>query len=232
MLRLEPKLTGMNVFGSDSDKNVYYPFSNLFPTPIHLLCDLHMKDNIQNKLQDLQFRNCKKDEILADIFGKKLGDYIKKGLVDFESVEEFDGYYQELKRKWIAFEGEKLISYLENGKTKMIKDCMRGELKSISGLGYPPKPHTQNENESPNNMVKRNLKKLSKISVVGELKWRVEEQEVQIQLSLINQGERKVAPEYKEYQITEEKFYQMNKEKRLKFITRFNNTEVKTPEYD
>ena len=81
-------------------------------------------------------------------------------------------------------------------------------------------------------MVKRNLKKLSKISVVGELKWRVEEQEVQIQLSLINQGERKVAPEYKEYQITEEKFYQMNKEKRLKFITRFNNTEVKTPEYD
>ena len=56
-------------------------------------------------------------------------------------------------------------------------------------------------------MVKRNLKKLSKISdVVGELKWCVEEQEVQIQLSLINQGERKVAPEYKEYQITEEKF--------------------------
>ena len=146
---------------------------------------------------------------MADIFGKKLGDYIKKGLVDFESVEEFDGYYQELKRKWIAFEGkrEKLISYLENGKTKMIQYCMRGELKSISGLGYLPKPHTQNENESPNNMVKRNLKKLSKISdVVGELKWCVEEQEAQIQLSLINQGERKVAPEYKEYQITEEKF--------------------------
>ena len=129
---------------------------------------------------------------MADIFGKKLGDYIKKGLVDSESVEEFDGCYQKLKRKWIAFEGkgEKLISYLENGKTKMIKDCMRGELRSISGLGFPPKPYTQNANESANNMVKRNLRKLSKLSdVVRELKRRAEEQEVQIQLSLINQGE-------------------------------------------
>ena len=45
----------------------------------------------------------------------------------------------------------------------MIKDCMRGELSSISGLRFPPKPYTQNANESANNMVKRNLKKLSKM---------------------------------------------------------------------
>ena len=48
-------------------------------------------------------------------------------------------------------------------------------------------------------MVKRNLKKLSQISdVVRVLKRRVEEQVVLIQLSLMNQGEWKVAPEYKE----------------------------------
>ena len=66
----------------------------------------------------------------------------------------------------------------------MIKDCMRGELRSISGLGFPPKPYTQNVNESVNNMVKRNLEKLSKTSDVDrELKRRVEEQEVSINLS-------------------------------------------------
>ena len=58
----------------------------------------------------------------------------------------------------------------------------------------------------------------------------MEEQELQIQLSLINQGEWKIASEYKEYQTSEDKFYQMNKDQRLKFIT--NNTEVKKPEYD
>ena len=99
MLRLEPKLTGVRVFGSDSEKNVYKPFSNLFLTAIYLLYGLHMKDNIQNKLQDLQFRNCEKDEILADIFGKELGDYIKKEMVDFESAEEFDSCYQKLNLK-------------------------------------------------------------------------------------------------------------------------------------
>ena len=35
--------------------------------------------------------------------------------------------------------------------------------------------------------------------VVRELKKREEEQEVETQLSLINQGERKISSEYKEY---------------------------------
>ena len=71
-----------------------------------------------------------------------MGDYIKKEQVHSESVDEFDDCYQELKRKWIVFEskGEKSISYHENGKTRMIKDCIRGELMNISGLGFPPKP--------------------------------------------------------------------------------------------
>ena len=79
MLQLQPKLASMRVFGSDLEKYVFKPFSNLFPTAIHLLCDLNIKDNIQNKLQDLQFQN-------SDI---------KKGLVDSGNVEEFDGCYEE-----------------------------------------------------------------------------------------------------------------------------------------
>ena len=34
------------------------------------------QDNIQNKLQDLLFQNSEKDEILPNIFGRKLDDYI------------------------------------------------------------------------------------------------------------------------------------------------------------
>ena len=55
---------------------------------------------------------------------------------------------------------------------------------------------------------------------------------MQIQLSPINWGEWKIAPEYKKYQITEDKFYQMNRKQRLKSITRFNNIQVKAPKYD
>ena len=69
-----------------------------------------------------------------------MGYYIKKGPVNSESVDEFDGCYQELKRKWIAFEskGGKSISYHETWKIRMIKDCIRGDLRNISGLGFHP----------------------------------------------------------------------------------------------
>ena len=40
---------------------------------------------------------------------------------------------------------------------------MWSHLKIVSGLGFPPKPCTQNANEGANNIIKRNLKKLSMI---------------------------------------------------------------------
>ena len=95
-LRLAPALKDLKVFGSDSETNLYEPFIDLFRSATHLLCDLHIKDNVQSKLRDLNFNITKKDEVMCDIFGKRLADYVKKGLVD-ESVEEFDNMVVEMK---------------------------------------------------------------------------------------------------------------------------------------
>ena len=35
--------------------NVYKPFADLFASATHILCDLHMKDNVKSKLSDLNF---------------------------------------------------------------------------------------------------------------------------------------------------------------------------------
>ena len=51
MIRLQPSLTNIKVCGSDSEKNVYQQFRDLFPSSIHLLCDLHMKD-VKEKLSN------------------------------------------------------------------------------------------------------------------------------------------------------------------------------------
>ena len=232
ILRLVPALKDLKVFGSDSETNVYQPFVDLFPPATHLLCDLHMKNNIQSRLSDLKFNITEKDEVMCDVFGKRLGDYVKKDLVDSEPVEKFDNIVVEIKNKWMKFEGrgEMLFKYMESGKLKMIKECMRSDLRSVSGLEFPPKPYTQNANESANNMIKRNLKKLNRISdVEKEMRKRIQEQDIQIELSLIGQGEWKVSPGYKEFKITEDKFYQMTTEKRLKFKERFNTVEIRRP---
>ena len=81
--------------------------------------------------------------------------------------------------------GESLIKYMESEKLKMIKECMQSDLGGFSGLGFPPKSYTQNANKSANNMINRDLKKLNRISDVKEVRKRIEEQDVQIELPLI-----------------------------------------------
>ena len=41
-----------------------------------------MKDNVQSKLSDLNFNITEKDKVMCNVFSKRLGDYVKKGLVD------------------------------------------------------------------------------------------------------------------------------------------------------
>lgn len=64
--------------------------------------------------------------------------------------------------------GEMLSKYMERGKLKIITECMPSDLKSVSGLRFLPKPYTQKANESTINMIKRNLKKLNRISNIVE----------------------------------------------------------------
>ena len=74
---LAPALKDVKVFGSYSKTNVYKLFVDLFPSATHLLCDLHMKDNVQSKLSYLNFNITTKDEVMCDVFCKRLGDYVK-----------------------------------------------------------------------------------------------------------------------------------------------------------
>ena len=92
----------MKVFDSYSKTNVYKLFVDLFPSATHLLCDLHMKDNVQSKLSYLNFNITTKDEVMCDS----------------ESIEEFDHMVVEIKKKkkngWS-------LKYMETAKLEMIK---------------------------------------------------------------------------------------------------------------
>ena len=74
MIRLQPSLTNIKVSGSDSETNVYQPFRNLFPSSIHLLCNLHMKDNVKEKLRKSNFCQEEISIVMRDIFGRKMGE--------------------------------------------------------------------------------------------------------------------------------------------------------------
>ena len=47
---------------------------------------------------DTSFNIAEKGEFMRDVFGTRLGDYVKKDLVDSESLEEFDNMVVEIKK--------------------------------------------------------------------------------------------------------------------------------------
>ena len=85
---------------------------------------------------DTSFNIAEKGEFMRDVFGARLGDYVKKDLVDSESLEEFDNMVVEIKKMDEVWrERRKLVWIYRKWKTQN-KECMRSDLRSISGLGF------------------------------------------------------------------------------------------------
>jgi hypothetical protein len=63
----------ISVFGTDGDEQLYGSFQVALPRAQHLLCDIHMKDNIEDKLSILKISDQIKIKIINMIFGDRIG---------------------------------------------------------------------------------------------------------------------------------------------------------------
>lgn len=52
VVQLNPKLKNILCYGTNEEKNLYKAFGTVFPFAIHLLCDIHMEDNIMHAKAD------------------------------------------------------------------------------------------------------------------------------------------------------------------------------------
>ena len=73
----------------DEEKNLYTAFGNVFPFAVHLLCDIHMEDNIMRKLADLGIQKSLAHEFKKEIFGRNTGVVREPGLVDCLTEQDF-----------------------------------------------------------------------------------------------------------------------------------------------
>ena len=210
MIRFRPDLSKIKVYGTDGEVNVSDPWKCCIPEGYHLLCDLHMKGNIESKLLELKVdRQCTK-EYLKDIFGRDIGDQREPGIVDSWGPEEVDTKLTSLKDIWIKRhpKGEAFYRYFEVHKKELIKACMTSEVRSIAGLGYPPKPYRQNANESMNNVLKaaNDRKKHSLHQVIQNIHAVVRQQEQEVCMALCGKGEYEITPEYQQFKVEERRF--------------------------
>ena len=142
MIKANKKLKNILVFGTDSEKNLHASISSVLTSSMHLLCDLHMKDNIKSKLVELGIANEKRYVIFDDIFGKTVRNVKEEGFCDCMNFDDFEVCYNGLKTKWINMgpAEEKFVNYSSKHEIDHIRNCMSAELRSMIGLGFPPKP--------------------------------------------------------------------------------------------
>ena len=78
-------MSKLKCFGTDGEEAFFTAFKQASPEAIHLLCSLHCRRNIKDKLQDLHVGGYAQEIVIADIFGKQIGTQQIEGLVENEN---------------------------------------------------------------------------------------------------------------------------------------------------
>ena len=225
MVKYRPNLNRILVYGSDGEKNICDAFDACFPLSTHLLCDIHMKDNIIQKLSDLGIRGGVSKTFTRDIFGNQVGDVKYKGLVDCSSPAEFDEKLTEIRNEWEQRhkEGGQFYEYFLTYKSDYIKNSMTADIREMAGLGFPPRMYNQNANECANSVIKRDLdvRKISIKEATLHLQQLIQRQYEEVKLAMIGRGEWEVRNEYKDMFVPEVKYYRMTPLQKNKAEERF-----------
>ena len=113
IIRFCPGTKNLKAFGSDGEKNVFETFQACFMNANHLLCSIHMKDNVIKKCASLGIDST---VYIEQIFGKKVGSEKFKGLMDCQD-DEFDSCYEQLKEQWMNQNGgPQFVAYFDSFK--------------------------------------------------------------------------------------------------------------------
>ena len=221
MVRLKPSLASIRAFGTDGETEVYETMKACFPKAKHLLCWIHVRDNIEKKLSSLKVNE--KRQYIEDIFGKKLGEVKIKGLLDVTNEVDFESEWNKLEEVWKqrGQKGCEFLKYMIDNKKEKMKCCMIGNVREECGLGSPPEEYNQNANEAINSVLKKSKGKgkLSVKETVAMIQQEVKCQEEKIKMALLGRGEWKVSEEFKRFEITEEAYYKLDEMKRNRYVT-------------
>ena len=230
MVKYCPKLKELQAIGTDCEKALINAVVSVFQMALHLLCDLHMKDNIDEKMREYQLDPSLCVEIRQKIFGKKIGHSKVPGMVDCRDETEIDQKINEA----LSFLYERQVA---NGfityflaKCELIRRTMAADVRARAGLGNPPELYRQQANESINRVVKRDLLgKLSLSQCAEHLQNLVQAQQEEVLSAMMNaSSEYVLKPEYAAAGCKQIEFYQMNDIQRSKFIKQFNNVKPKS----
>lgn len=176
--------------GTDGEVNLANAFKELCPSTIHLLCHIHFKNNIKEKLKNIGASESSSKQVIQDIFGEQIGNKFEEGLIDADSEEEFHVQLMSLKVVWeqlLEQKGLEFYEWFQKQKSNLVINSMLKDVRRNAGLGDPPSTFTTNRVESINSILKleTNKKKKDVYSFIKIVQETVERQQRNIEWAMI-----------------------------------------------
>jgi len=136
MVKLHAPTQNVLVYGTDREKALSESFGRPLPLALHLMCDIHMKDNIDSKLTELGIRAPAAEEYRADMFGKNVDSSrrLGPGLIDASNPAEFDTKMESLSEEWKKRQpqGGRFLTYFNKYKAEERKKTMTAEVRPLA----------------------------------------------------------------------------------------------------
>jgi hypothetical protein len=221
-------ITELKAFGTDGDKNMYDAFSSVFNNSMHLLCELHMKDNITKKMGDCNIDKKSQNSIMDKLFGVQMDNDRIDGLVQAKSDEEFNTALDE----FIEFlhtipNTSEFLNYFMKYKVDFFEKNLRADYRKKAGLGDPPRPYDQNASESMNNLLKYKIDKEKQLfEFIKYYEAVLKQEQEKIEISLTGAGRFKIKTEFEKCFLTPAAYASASKQARVKEIQKLNNASI------
>ena len=110
LLGMRRELSNIQCFGIDGEIALSDAFQCIVPNGLHLICSIHVRRNVKNKLHEIGVPEKVRNVILYDIFGKKHGTHYEEGLVDVYNDQMYDSVFAHMTKKWSQFDTEGIKS--------------------------------------------------------------------------------------------------------------------------
>ena len=232
---LNPGLGNVLAFGTDGEKALATAFRNNFERATNLLCDLHLKANVESKLQEFGISGNIKETIVADIFGRRRGTVFEAGLADASSRDLFVKQLGQLEEPWSALHdnGRNFFNWFRDHKSDDFVSCVISPVRQRAGLGCPPERFTTNRSETTNNVLQdfvsresHGKKKVDEYSFASSVEKLVKIQKQDIELAVVGRGEYKLREEFRYLEVTPSEWSRMREDQRKAALQKLHHVNV------
>ncbi|KAK2554876.1 hypothetical protein P5673_023542 [Acropora cervicornis] len=224
LLEVNYEFEKVRFIGGDRDK-AQKGFLKPLKGVTYLPCKKHLQENMKAKMQSLQLSGTEKNTIMEHVFGNELAQ--RKGLVDCDSAEEFEGMMAEVSGMW----NEDFASYFKEYVADDLKKGMAPKTRRAIGLKddffYNNAAECHNfrykikvkEDQAANATAGVPKKLCTWVEAISSYKRIVEECRNNIQRAFIAQGPFRLAPEWKHLEISDAEWVLKTPEQRRRYMS-------------